>query len=91
MALTVSELEPGCLYSVVEAGTKPTRFLTAVVLGAEHDCPHRAVTVRMPSGIGMEHWRGVGTAWGAEDTGARFVPHNGPLLLTNPRAAVIAP
>lgn len=82
--LTINDLKPDHLYQVVDPGSKPTRFITAFVIGAEDSCPFKAVTVRMPDGIGIPRWRGVGTTWGAEDTGARFVSHYGPLVLMNP-------
>lgn len=85
--VTVNELKPGHLYQVVEVGDKPSRFLTAFVIGTDAPCPFRALTVRMPEVVGNRRFAGVGTSWGPEDVGARFVEHYGPLMLTPPKAS----
>ena len=83
--LTIHDIKPGCLYTVVDAGSRrEPGLLLAIVIGADVGAAHKAVTVRVDKPIGRAAWTSVGTTWGPEDAEARFVPLNGPVVLLNP-------
>lgn len=83
--LTINDLKPGCLYTVVETGERrEPGLLLAIVIGADVGREHRAVTVKVAKPIGRAAFNGVGTTWGPQDQGARFVSHDAPVVLVNP-------
>jgi hypothetical protein len=102
MSLTINELKPGHLYTVVDQGEQRSpRQLLAIVLAVDRALPYRAVTIKVAEPAARAPGAGVGVKWGAfqdapqgaaegptgpvqRNLDARFVPHGGAVVLTNP-------